>query len=60
MEQELNRYIPTAAVTGGIVLGALSLVADVFGTLSSGSSLLMAATALTKIYEDVAKEQLMQ
>ncbi|CAL5970086.1 Sec61_alpha family protein [Hexamita inflata] len=58
VEAELNKYIPTAAVTGGIILGLLSLVADVFGTLGSGSGLLMAATALVKIYEDFAKEQL--
>lgn len=56
IEGELNKYIPTAAMTGGVILGALSLVADVFGTLGSGSGLLMAASALIKIYEDIIKE----
>lgn len=56
MLKELKKYIPTAAVTGGIILSALSLVADIFGTLGSGSGLLMAASALVKMVEDVRKE----
>ena len=47
-------------MTGGVILGALSLVADVFGTLGSGSGLLMAASALIKIYEDIIKDQFSQ
>ena len=55
-EEVLNKFIPTAAITGGVILAVLSLVADIFGTLGSGSGLLMAATNLVKIYEDIAKE----
>lgn len=55
-EAELNRYIPTAAVTGGVILGALSIVADALGTLGSGSGLLMAASSLIKVIEELTKE----
>lgn len=57
-EAQLDKDIPVAAMTGGVVLGMLSFVADIFGTLGSGSGLLMAATSLVKIYEDFTKEQL--
>ncbi|TNJ30662.1 Sec61 alpha family protein [Giardia muris] len=56
MQRELNRYIPVAAVTGGVILGCLSLVADIFGAVGSGSGILLAATSLVKIYEEFAKE----
>ena len=56
MQQEFNRYIPIAAFTGGVVLGFLSLYADISGCLVSGTSLLMAATSLIKMYEDYAKK----
>lgn len=53
VEYELNRYIPTAALTGGMILGVLSLAADIFGTLGSGSGLLMAASALIRVAEEM-------
>ncbi|KAH0574654.1 Sec61 alpha family protein [Spironucleus salmonicida] len=56
MVRELNRYIPVAAMTGGIILGLLSLIADISGCLVSGSGLLMATTSLVKMYEDYAKK----
>lgn len=43
-------------MTGGVILGCLSLFADISGCLGSGSGLLMAATTLIKVYEDYTKE----
>eukprot|EP00116_Pleurobrachia_bachei_P004169 sb/3464431/ len=38
MVHELNRYIPTAAAFGGLCIGALSVLADFLGKISTESS----------------------
>lgn len=55
---ELEKMIPVAALTGGVLLGALSLAGDAFGAIGSGTGLLMTATCLIKVSEELAKEQL--
>lgn len=56
MQRELTRLIPVAALTGGLILGGLGIVADIFGALGGGTGILLAATTLVKMYEDFAKE----
>lgn len=46
MYKELKRVIPTAAAFGGAILGALSVAADLFGALGSGTGILMAVTTI--------------
>lgn len=55
LQSELEKLIPVAALTGGVLLGALSLAGDAFGALGSGTGLLMTATCLIKISEEMAK-----
>lgn len=56
-ESHLNRYIPTAAAFGGLCIGALSIIADFFGAIGSGTGILMAVTTIYQYYEIMAKEQ---
>jgi len=58
MQRELNRYIPVASVTGGVLMSLLSLAADLFGALGSGTGILIASTTMSKVYEEFAKESL--
>lgn len=51
LEKELARYIPTAAICGGIAVGAISVFADVFAVYGSGAGLVMAVTTLCQIRE---------
>lgn len=52
----LKKIIPTAAVLGGISIGALSVGSDLLGTLGSGSNILMASTTVYGFYEKAVKE----
>ncbi|EFO62905.1 Sec61-alpha [Giardia lamblia P15] len=56
LQRELNRYIPTAALAGGLILGFVGFCADIFGAIGSGTGILLAATTLVKMYEEFAKE----
>lgn len=46
MYKELKHIIPTAAFSGGAVLGLLSVAADLMGALGSGTGILMAVTII--------------
>jgi len=56
----LNRYIPDAAAFGGICIGALSIFADLFGALGTGTGILLAVTSIYQYFEMFAKEQSMK
>ncbi|KAI8874331.1 hypothetical protein GQ42DRAFT_159902 [Ramicandelaber brevisporus] len=58
MYQELKRIIPSAAVVGGVVVGLLSISADLLGVLSSGTGILLAVTTIYQYVELFAREQL--
>jgi protein transport protein SEC61 subunit alpha len=49
----LNRYIPTAALLGGMAIGVLTIVADFMGAIGSGTGLLLAVTTIYEYYEIV-------
>lgn len=55
--KELNRYIPTAAVFGGMAIGALSVFADFLGAVGSGTGILLAVTTIYQYFEIFVKEQ---
>lgn len=57
MVHELNRYIPTAAAFGGLCIGALSVIADFFGAIGSGTGILLAVTIIYQYFEIFVKEQ---
>ncbi|QOU19442.1 translocon subunit [Brettanomyces bruxellensis] len=54
--KELKRVIPTAAAFGGATIGALSVISDLCGCLTSGSSILLAVTTIYGYHEIAAKE----
>lgn len=53
---ELNRYIPTAAMFGGMCIGALSVLADFMGAIGSGTGILLAVTIIYGLFETFVKE----
>ncbi|KAJ1923333.1 translocon subunit, partial [Tieghemiomyces parasiticus] len=57
MYKELKRIIPTAATVGGLVIGALSVSADMMGAIGSGTGILLAVTIIYQYFEMFAKEQ---
>ena len=62
LERVLERYIPTVTVISGATLGILSVFADLFGTIgaASGTGLLLTIGILSRLYEQLAKEQMME
>jgi len=57
MYKELKRIIPTAASLGGIIIGILSVVADMMGAIGSGTGILLAVTIIYQYFEMFAREQ---
>lgn len=55
--QELKRYIPVAAAFGGMCIGALTIVADLFGAIGSGTGILLAVTIVYQYFESYEKEK---
>lgn len=53
----LEEYIPTAALLGGLMIGALSVMADLMGVIGSGTGILLSVTIIFSYYEIWAKEQ---
>ncbi len=62
LERVLERYIPTIVIISGAVLGILSVFASLFGTIgqATGSGLLLTIGILSRTYEQIAKEQMME
>jgi len=58
IEKILNRYIPTVALLGGIIVGALAAFADFLGALTTGIGILLAVGIMRQYFEILAKEQL--
>jgi preprotein translocase subunit SecY len=59
LERILSRYIMPLTVMGGIVIGFLASFADMMGSLSRGTGILLAVMIIYKLYEDIAREHMM-
>jgi preprotein translocase subunit SecY len=59
LERLLERYIGPLTVMGGVAIGFLSAVADLSGALSQGTGILLCVMIIYKLYEDIAKEHMM-
>ena len=59
LERILNRYIWPLSVMGGLSIGLLAALADVSGSLSSGTGLLLLVMIIYKLYEEIAKQHMM-
>uniref|UniRef100_A0A0D9W3N8 DUF7880 domain-containing protein n=1 Tax=Leersia perrieri TaxID=77586 RepID=A0A0D9W3N8_9ORYZ len=57
LQKELNRYIPTTAAFGGVCIGALTVLADFMGAISSGTGILLAITIIYQYFETFEKER---
>ena len=59
LERLLTRYISPLTIMGAIVVGILSGIADVSGALTNGTSLLLSVMIIYRLYEDIARQHLM-
>ena len=60
MYKELKRIIPVAAYLGGMLVGALTITADLMGAIGSGTGILLAVTIIYQYFEMFVKEQVEQ
>lgn len=59
LEKILSRYIWPLTVVGGAAVGLLAALADLTGTLSNGTGILLAVMIVYKLYEEIAKHHMM-
>lgn len=59
LETLLKRYIWPLTIMGGLSVGFLAGFADITGTLSSGTGILLAVMIIYKLYEEVARQHMM-
>lgn len=55
MIKRLNMYIPTAAALGGVMVGLLTVFADMIGAIGSGTGILLAVNIIFSFYEQYEK-----
>jgi len=62
IERLMERYIPKVTVIGGVIIGLLTLIATLLGTLGSagGTGLLLAVSIVYRLYEQIASEQIQE
>ncbi len=62
IERLMERYIPKVTVIGGVIIGILTLIASLLGTLggAGGTGLLLAVSIVYRLYEQVASEQIQE
>jgi len=59
LESILKRYIWPLTVMGGAAVGFLAAFADLTGALSRGTGILLAVMIVYRLYEDIAKQHMM-
>ena len=59
LERILERYIWPLTIVGGAAIGLLASVADLTGALSRGTGILLAVMIVYKLYEEIAKQHMM-
>ena len=59
LERLLQRYISPLTIMGAITVGVLAALADVSGALTHGTSLLLSVMIIYRLYEDIARQHLM-
>ncbi len=57
IEQVLNRYIPTLTIIGGILIGLIAGVSDLFGVFGTGIGMLLMVDIILQYYQMLLKEQ---
>lgn len=59
LEKILERYIWPLTIVGGASIGILAAFADLTGALSHGTGILLAVMIVYKLYEEIAKQHMM-
>ena len=59
LESILKRYIWPLTILGGAAVGFLAALADLTGALSRGTGILLAVMIVYRLYEDIAKQHMM-
>ncbi|MFC1801815.1 preprotein translocase subunit SecY [Nanoarchaeota archaeon] len=59
LESILKRYIWPLTILGGASVGFLAALADLTGSLSRGTGILLAVMIIYRLYEEVAKQHMM-
>ncbi|MBS3125529.1 preprotein translocase subunit SecY [Candidatus Woesearchaeota archaeon] len=59
LERILDRYIGPLTIMGAVTVGFLAGIADISGSLTNGTSLLLTVMIIYRLYEDVARQHLM-
>lgn len=57
IEQVLNRYIPTLTIIGGILIGLIAGISDLFGVFGTGIGILLMVDIILQYYQMLLKEQ---
>jgi preprotein translocase subunit SecY len=60
IERVLSRYIPAITLLGGLSVGVLAAFGDMTGALGGGTGVLLTVGIVYQLYEQIAKEQLME
>ncbi|MDA1196536.1 MAG: preprotein translocase subunit SecY [Nanoarchaeota archaeon] len=59
LERILNRYIWPLTIMGAITVGCIAAIADLTSALSQGTGILLAVMIIYKLYEEIAKQHMM-
>lgn len=59
LEKVLSRYIWPLTIVGGASIGLLAALADLTGALAQGTGILLAVMIVYKLYEEIAKQHMM-
>ncbi len=59
LEKVLKRYIFPLTIMGGLFIGIIAASADLLGALSRGTGILLAVMIIYRLYEDIAKQHMM-
>ena len=59
LEMVLERYIWPLTIVGGAAIGLLAALADLTGALANGTSIVLTVSIIYKLYEEVAKQHMM-
>jgi preprotein translocase SecY subunit len=57
VESILKRYIPTVTILGGIIVGLIAAVSDLFGVFGSGMGILLSVGIIYQYYELLMRER---
>lgn len=56
LENILSRYVKPLTIMGGLAIGLLASVADLFGSLVAGTAILLAIMILYQMYQNIAQK----